>query len=142
MNSTKSLVCFISETRTTSVARSSLINRFNAFDAFLVPAVGQSGGLWLIWTDDISLSVVDQSQYFIFALCNNHLDNKHFGLVCLYGDPHHHNTSTIWMQVMDFVVNNSGLPILCTGDMNELMNPNEKSGPGRPNHRRICNGST
>jgi hypothetical protein len=70
-------------------------------------------------------------------MCNNNLDNKHFLLVYLYGDPHHQNTTTIWMQVLNFVENNSGLPILCTGDMNDIMHPNEKSDPGRPDLRRI-----
>jgi hypothetical protein len=29
-----------------------LVNRFNYFDVFVVPAQGQSGGLWLIWNDE------------------------------------------------------------------------------------------
>jgi hypothetical protein len=119
-----------------------LINKFNAANAFVVPAEGQSGGLWLLWKDNISLSVVDQAKYYIFALCTNHLDNMQFGLVCVYGDPHHHDTHLIWDQVTNFVVSNSGLPILCTGDMNELMHAHEKSGLGRPDRRRIetfCN---
>jgi hypothetical protein len=119
-----------------------LINRFNAANAFVVPAEGQSGGLWLLWKDNISLSVVDQAKYYIFALCTNHLDNMQFDLVCVYGDPHHHDTHLIWDQVTNFVVSNSGLPILCTGDMNELMHAHEKSGLGRPDRRRIetfCN---
>lgn len=54
-------------------------------------------------------------------MCNNNIDNKQFGLICLYGDLHHQNTNTIWMQVMNFVENNSNLPILCTRDMNDIM---------------------
>jgi hypothetical protein len=48
MTSTNSQVSFISETRSSTITRTSLINRFNAYDAFVVPAIGQSGGLWLI----------------------------------------------------------------------------------------------
>lgn len=99
--------------------------------------MGQSGGLWLLWKDNISLSAVDHSKYYIFALCNNHLDNKQFGLICVYGDPHHRDTRLIWEQVMNFVVDNSGFPMLCTGDMNELMHASEKSGPGRPDRNRM-----
>jgi hypothetical protein len=43
---------------------------------------------------------------------------------------------------MNFVVDNSGLPMLCTGDMNELMHASKKSGPGRPDRNRMdafCN---
>lgn len=67
--STRTRVCFISETRNSSIKRTSLINRFNAFDAFVVPAIGQSGGLWLFWNDEVSLTVVDHSANYIFALC-------------------------------------------------------------------------
>jgi hypothetical protein len=73
-----------------------LVNHFNATDAFVVPAQGQSGGLWLLWKQDISITAVDHSANYIFGLCNNILDQKQFGLVCLYGDPHHQNTATIW----------------------------------------------
>lgn len=137
LSSTKSQVCFISETRNSSITRTSLVNRFNASDALVVPAVGQSGGLWLLWKHDFNITIVDQSHNYIFALCNNNLDQKQFGLVCLYGDPHHQNTSTIWSQVLDFVVTNTSLPMFCMGDLNDIMHPYEKSGPSRPDLNRI-----
>jgi hypothetical protein len=91
----KSHVCFISETRNSTISCSSLTNKFNAADAFVVRAIGQSGGLWLIWMQDVSVNVVHQSHHFIFVVCNNKLDNRQFGLVCIYGDPHHHLLETI-----------------------------------------------
>jgi len=57
--------------------------------------------------------------------------------VCIYGDPNHRSTSVIWEHVLDFVVQNSNLPIFCMGDINELMNANEKLGPTRANVNRI-----
>jgi hypothetical protein len=135
--STKAQVCFISETRNASITRASIKNRFNYKDAFVVLAQGQSGGLWLIWNDDVDLTVVDHSHHFIFALCINKSSLKQYGLVCLYGDPHHCATSTIWTQVLNFVVTNSNLPILCMGDMNNIMHVNEKLGPTRADVRRI-----
>ena len=134
---TKSQVCFISETRNSSISRSSLINKFKAADAFVASSIGQSGGLWLIWMQDISVNVVHQSHHFIFVVCNNKLDNCQFGLVCIYGDPHHHLLQTIWMQVYSFVQAHNDMPMFCMGDMNEIMHPNEKHGPGRPDMRRI-----
>jgi hypothetical protein len=126
LTSTRSQVCFISETRNSTISGTSLINRFNVVDAIIVPAQGQSGSLWLIWKQDVSLTIVAQSSYYIFALCTNNLDNKQFGLVCLYGDPHHQNTTIIWSQVLHFVVTNSTLPMFCMGDMSDIMHPNEK----------------
>jgi hypothetical protein len=113
LTSTKFQVCFISDTRNSSIKRSSLVNRFNALDAFVVPPQGQSGGLWLFWTHDVSITVVDHSHRYIFALCTSNLTSQQFGLVCIYGDPHHRNTTTIWSQVLQFVVTNTALPICC-----------------------------
>jgi len=39
--------------------------------------------------------------------------------------------------VLDFVVSHSTLPMFSMGDMNDIMHPNAKSGPGRPDLRRI-----
>jgi len=136
LTSTKAQVCFISETRNSSISHTSFITQFNVVDATVIPAQGQSRGLWLIGKQDVNTNIVDQSPNYIFALCNNNLDNQ-FGLVYIYGDPHHHNTSTIWSQVLDFVVTKGSLPIFCMGDMNDIMNANEKLGPGRPDLRRI-----
>jgi hypothetical protein len=89
----------------------------------------------LFWKQDISLTIVDHSNNYIFDLSNSDLGLQQFGLVCIYGDPHHQNT--IWSQVLNFVVTNSNLPMLCMGDMNDIMHTNEKIGPGRPDIRCI-----
>lgn len=47
------------------------------------------------------------------------------------------NSASIWDDVHHFVVDNRTLPILCTGDLNDIMSPYEKSGPGRPDLSRI-----
>jgi hypothetical protein len=135
--STRAQVCFLSETRNASITNTSITNRFNYNDAFVVPAQGQSGGLWLLWNDEVDLNVMDHSHHFIFALCTNKSTSRQYGLVCLYGDPHHILTTSIWAQVLDFVVLNSNLPILCMGDLNELMHVKEKLGPTRADVNRI-----
>jgi hypothetical protein len=137
ITSTKTQVCFISETHNSTISCTSIINKFNASNAFIVPALGRSGGLWLFWKHDVSINVVQHSLYFIFAVCNNKSDNQQFGLVCVYGDPHHGLLEHIWTQVFNFVQTHHDLPIFCMGDMNEIMHPNEKHGPGRPDMRRI-----
>jgi hypothetical protein len=39
----------------------------------------------------------------------------------VYGDPHHHLTKTIWDHVSTFVLDNLGKPMVCFGDLNEIM---------------------
>ena len=41
------------------------------------------------------------------------------------------------MQVYSFVQAHNDMPMFCMGEMNEIMHPNEKHGPGRPDMRRI-----
>ena len=41
------------------------------------------------------------------------------------------------MHIYSFVQSNLNLPMFCMGDMNEIMHPNEKHGPGRTDFRRI-----
>jgi hypothetical protein len=81
--------------------------------------------------------MVDHLHHYIFTVCTNNLSSQQFGLICIYGDPHHRATNAIWSQVLNFVATNSNLPILCMGDMNEIMHVNEKLGHGRPDLRRI-----
>jgi endonuclease/exonuclease/phosphatase family metal-dependent hydrolase len=135
--STKAQVCFLSEMRKSSITKTAITNQFNYNDAFVVPAQGQLGGLWLIWNDEVDLNIVDHSHHFIFALCINKTSLQQYGLVCIYGDPHHRTTSVIWEQVLNFVVQNSNLPILCMGDLNNFMHVNEKLGPTRADARHI-----
>ena len=61
LQSTKAQVCFISETRNSSISKTSILNRFNLNDAFIVPSQGQSGGLWLLWNDEVDITVVESS---------------------------------------------------------------------------------
>ena len=102
LTSTNAQVCFISETRNSTIKRTALANRFNYFDAFVVPAQGQSGGLWLIWNNDVDLAVVDHYHHYSMAMCINKQSMKQFGLICIYGDPHHRATDDIWSGSAQF----------------------------------------
>jgi hypothetical protein len=55
----------------------------------------------------------------------------------MHGDPNHHNTSTIWATINAFVVKYPGLPMICMGDLNNIMSATEKKGPRPANHKRI-----
>jgi hypothetical protein len=52
---TKAQVTFISEIKSSKVSANDLATRFNMCDAIVVPSRGRSGGLWLIWTDDVQV---------------------------------------------------------------------------------------
>jgi hypothetical protein len=90
-----------------------------------------------MWTNEVSISVLDYDHHFIFATCIIKSTNQQFGLICIYGNPHHRSTNVIWDKVFNFVTQNISLPMFCLGDMNELIHGNEKLGPTRANANRI-----
>lgn len=137
INSTNAQVIFISETRNSSITNKSLKRRFGVDHAYIVPAQGQSGGLWLLVKQEVEVDVVSVSQFFLIALCVHKPSMKKFGLVCMYGDPHHQKTSSIWAQVQSFVATYPNLPMLCMSDLNNIMNAKEKLGPTPANLKRI-----
>lgn len=98
-------------------------------DAVVVPSRRRSGGLWLMWNHDLQVHVHSTSFHVILATVVNCTTNQKFGLVCIYGDPYHRQTSMIWDQVASFVYDNCNIPMLCIGDMNELLYDMDKNSP-------------
>ena len=125
--SAKPQVIFISEIKSSKVSPANLAARFNIADAIVVPSLHRSGGLWLMWNDDLQLQVHSATFHVILATVYIKASNRHFGLVCIYGDPYHNKTDAIWKQVADFVYDNRNLPMLCMGDLNEILYDIDKS---------------
>jgi hypothetical protein len=98
-------------------------------DAVVVPSRRHSGGLWLMWNDDLQLLVHSASFHVILAIVVNTTTNQKFGLVCIYGDPYHRQNNIIWDQVAAFVYDNYNLPMLCIRDMNEIPYDMDKNSP-------------
>lgn len=116
-----------------------LTNRFPVANSFIVPSKGKSGGLWLLWDDDINLTIIRASASFILAFVVNIVSNKAFALVCMYGDPSHHSTNVMWKDVSDFACENSGKPLFFMGDLNDIMYPCEKNDVSNVNYKRLNN---
>jgi hypothetical protein len=57
----------------------------------------------------------------ILALVVNRTTNVKFALACVYGDPHHRDTRMIWDHVSNFVNDNLRKPVVCLGDLNEIL---------------------
>ena len=122
-------VTFVFEIKSSKFRPSDLSTRFNMYDSLVVPSRHRSGGLWLMWTNDLIVHVHSANFHVILATCVNTTSNHQFGLVCIYGDPYHRETSQIWDQVASFVYDNSSMPMLCLGDMNELLYDTDKNSP-------------
>jgi hypothetical protein len=121
ISSTKPQVTFVSEIKSAKVKSSDLVTRFSMNDSIIVPSRRCSGGFWLMWTDEINVSIHSIDFHVILATFVNNTNTMKFGLICIYGDPYHQQTSQIWEQVASFAHDNYSLPMLCIGDMNEFL---------------------
>ena len=119
--STKAQVTFVSEIKSSKVHSVDLVNRFDVTNAFVVPSRGASGGLWLMWTDDLNITFHSATLHYILANVVHPASGFQFCLICIYGDPYHRQTSAIWDQVSTFVYDNLGKPMMCMGDLNDIL---------------------
>ena len=119
--STKAHVIFVSEIKSSKVRSVDLVNRFDVTNGFVVPSRGTSEGLWLMWTDDLKISVHSAAFHYILAKVVHVASGVNFCLICIYGDPYHRQTSAIWDQVSTFVYDNLGIPMMCLGDLNDIL---------------------
>ena len=108
MYSTGAQIAFISETITSRYNSSQINSRFNTAGSFVVPSDGLLGGLWLIWSDEVQVSIKFFNHYVILAIVVHISTNVEFALACVYGDPHHRLTKEIWGHVSTFVLDNLG----------------------------------
>uniref|UniRef100_A0A8R7VE86 Endonuclease/exonuclease/phosphatase domain-containing protein n=1 Tax=Triticum urartu TaxID=4572 RepID=A0A8R7VE86_TRIUA len=74
-----------------------------------------------MWTDELKVSVYSASFHAILANVVHVASGVEFCLVCIYGDPYHRQTTVIWNQVATFVYDNLGKPMICMGDMNDIL---------------------
>jgi hypothetical protein len=137
MTSTGAQVTFVSEIRTSRYKPFQLNTRFNAADSVVVPSNGLSGGLWMLWSDEVHVSVKFSNHYVILAIVVHIASSMEFALACVYGDPHHRDTSMIWDLVSNFVFDNLGKPVVCYGDLNNIM-CDEDSTSSNINKYRMC----
>jgi hypothetical protein len=98
MSATKPQVTFVSEIKSSKIKSHDLNTRFNMSNSYVVPSQRRSGGLWLMWSDDIQVTVHSSSFHVILATVVNSTSNLKCGLVC---DPYHLQTVQIWHEVGD-----------------------------------------
>lgn len=67
LRATRPHLAFLSETKCNSVKAMDRIARLPLPHAEVVPSTGKSGGLWLLWSNDISIFILEK--IFLFYVC-------------------------------------------------------------------------
>lgn len=92
---------------------------------FTIPPVGRSGGLALLWNNNVDLLILDSSP--------NHIDVKMINkrqssyITFIYGPPQVENRQMFWDHITD-IGQNRDEGWLITGDLNEIVSNSEKRG--------------
>lgn len=116
---------FISETRCNLQKAAQRINLLSLKNSIVVPSNGKSGGLWLIWDYDQSVTLIQKSFNLIAGRIKGNGPNSEWMLVCIYGDPKRTLNPAIWDQI-DALRKDEELPILVIGDFNAIALMEEK----------------
>lgn len=64
-------VAFVSETKCNSAIAADRIATLAFPHSEVISSSGKSGGLWLLWTDDVSFIILERSFYYIFVRVEN-----------------------------------------------------------------------
>ncbi|XP_010462654.1 PREDICTED: uncharacterized protein LOC104743246 [Camelina sativa] len=95
-------------------------------NSFRVDAVGQSGGLWLLWRFGVGpVKVVEANNQFIYSTVGEGTDIMH--LVVVYTDPTVSRRSGLWDKLREML---HGIlePVVVGGDFNTILRLDERTG--------------
>lgn len=97
-----------------------------------VPRVGNSGGLMLLWNNNLDVQVMSYSLGHIDMVIKESDRNWHF--TGIYGNPVTHRRSETWV-LLKRLHNINNLPWILGGDFNEITMSSEKWGEGGADRR-------
>ncbi|VVA30227.1 PREDICTED: reverse mRNAase [Prunus dulcis] len=106
--------------------------------AFISPSHGLSGGLCLLWHDDIDLFIRSDSSNHIDAKCGGIENSIHWRLTGFYCLPSASNGHLSW-SLLNSLGLHSKLPWLCFRDFNEVVSLRGKCGGNLRAERQIAN---
>ena len=96
-------------------------------NGLIVPSVGRSGGLAMLWSRDIIIEVQSYSRNFVEAVVTDPDSGFKWRITGFYGNPETYCRKESW----DFLISLSRMchmPWLCFGDFNEIVSVEEKLG--------------
>lgn len=132
--STRAHLAFVSETKCEYNIAIKRIASLQLPNFEIIQSFGKSGGLWLLWCDDIRVTMLEKSFYYMFVKIENVLGSWLLGLI--YGDLHHVVMSYIYEHILYY--SGLALPLCLIGDFNSILTTMDKFGGSsrQPVHMR------
>ena len=122
-------VTFLMETKNSDEFIKKKTKAFQFPNYFSVPLVGLSGGLSLLWKEEVDLTVLESAPNLIDTKISFKGVTSYITFV--YGAPAAENRAAFWAKLNDVGANRED-PWMLTGDFNEILDNSEKvGGPAR-----------
>lgn len=122
-------LAFISETKCSKHKALRRIARLPLPNSEIVPSQGRGGGLWLLWSNSISVSILETSTNYIVARIQVTPAAPPWVLFAIYGDYDDRANDPIWERIEHYTAN-AALPLCTIGDFNCITDQGEKTGGG------------
>lgn len=128
VESVKPAVVFLMETKMHRDRVMNLKQLLGFQNAEVVSSLGQSGGLMLLWRGDVTVAIQSMLRSHIDVLLTyDRLGNRQWRLTGFYGEPRRAMRKNSW-YLLRFLRAQLGVPWLCVGDFNEVLEANEHFG--------------
>jgi hypothetical protein len=99
---------------------------------FVVDCIGKSGGLALLWDEDVTLDIQNYSQRHINGVVKLGMSGDQWKFTGFYGHSNPSKRNEAW-ALLKHLANFTPLPCVCLGDFNEILSPSNKwGGQGKP----------
>lgn len=119
-------IIFLMETKANNVLMERIRVQLGFVGKLVVNCVGRSGGLCLFWADSVDVSLLSYSLFHIDVQIVTH-QNTLWRLTGFYGHPEVNQRHHGW-QLLRRLNSMSGLPWICIGDFNKIIDDSEKLG--------------
>ena len=119
-------ILFLIETKMDITEMTVVRSRLGFHNALIVPSMGRSGGLAMLWKDDVDLVIQSYSHHHIDSFIKS-TDNFQRRFTGFYGFSESHRKHESW-RLLEHLGSMSRLPWLCVGDFNEILEQLEKRG--------------
>ena len=117
-------VVFLMETKSKTRRMERIKNRIGMANDLIVPCIGRSGGLALLWAREVDLEIKSFSKNHINATITKPSNNFKWRLTGFYGHSETHRRYESW-HLLAFLHSQFQLLWLCLGDFNEILSAEE-----------------
>ncbi|KAF7844580.1 ribonuclease H [Senna tora] len=130
------LVCLF-EPRCSGLKAANVIRKLGFPNSEVIEASGFAGGIWALWSKDLSVKCVLKNEQFMHLEIENDQHTK-WGFFAIYENPHYQNRNLIW-PIIENILSNYPYPFVIARDFNEIASLEEQRGGAPPNIQRCTN---